>query len=91
MRIVYLYGIGGPEKKYRVLNYHFLKDSDITINNMVFTADVLKIRNPAVKEVYAIDNYKGLRAEYQHAVFKNTIDIWQEFKNTLITQGIKIF
>lgn len=45
-RQVYIYGLGGADKMYRVLAYHFITEEDITINNLVYWASMLRLHNP---------------------------------------------
>lgn len=46
-RQVYIYGLGGADKMYKVLAYHFITEEEITITNIVYHASMLKARNPA--------------------------------------------
>ena len=62
---VYLYGIAGAEKQYKVIAYQFLVDDDISIRNIAYTATMMKVKNPSIQRVFAIDNRKNLRRYYQ--------------------------
>lgn len=42
-RQVYIYGLGGADKMYRVLAYHFITEEDITINNLVYWASIAAV------------------------------------------------
>lgn len=90
-RQVYIYGLGGADKMYKVLAYHFITEEEITINNIVYHASMLKARNPSVETVYAIDNYYGLRNDYRASMYRSTIENCAIFKNILETQGIRIY
>lgn len=46
-RQVYIYGLGGADKMYKVLAYHFITEEEITITNIVYHASMLKARNSA--------------------------------------------
>lgn len=87
---VYIYGIGGADKQYKVLAYCFVMDEEVTIRNILYQAAMLKARNPSVEKVYAIDNYRGLRRDFNNSIRKNTIESCAIFKNILESQGIKI-
>lgn len=89
-RQVYIYGLGGADKMYRVLAYHFITEEEITINNLVYWAAMLRLHNPSVESVYAIDNYRGLRNDCRASMYKSTIENCAIFKNILETQGIRL-
>ena len=87
---VYLYGIAGAEKQYKVIAYQFLVDDDISIRNIVYSATMLKIKNPEVERVFAIDNRKGLRQDYQKSITLNTIESCYIFRDILETEGLEV-
>lgn len=80
-RQVYIYGLGGADKMYKVLAYHFITEEEITITNIVYHASMLKARNPSVETVYVIDNYPGLRNDCKASMYKSTIENCAIFKN----------
>ena len=88
-RQVYLYGISGAEKQYVTIAYRFLVDDDITIRNSVSEAVLLKMRNPAVEKVFAIDNMRGLRRDYMDSIKKHSIESCAVFKDILEREGIR--
>lgn len=90
-RQVYIYGLGGADKMYKVLAWHFITEEEITINEIVCQASILKMRNPSVETVYAIDNYYGLRNDCRASMYRSTIENCAIFKNILETQGIRIY
>lgn len=90
-RQVYIYGLGGADKMYKVLAYHFITEEEITIANIVYQASMLKMRNPSVETVYAIDNYHGLRNDFKASMYRSTIENCAIFKNILETQGIQLY
>lgn len=53
-RQVYIYGLGGADKMYKVLAYQFIVEDEISISNVIHRAFILKVRNPSVESVYAI-------------------------------------
>ncbi len=90
-RQVYIYGLGGADKMYKVLAYQFIVEDEISISNVIHRAFMLKVRNPSVESVYAIDNYRGLRDDCKASMYKSTIENCAIFKNILETQGIRIY
>ena len=90
-RQVYIYGLGGADKMYKVLAYHFITEEEITITNIVYHASMLKARNPSVETVYAIDNYPGLRNDCKESMYRSTIENCAIFKNILEIQGVQIY
>lgn len=87
---VYLYGIAGAEKQYKVIAYQFLVDDDISIRNIAYTATLMKVKNPSIQRVFAIDNRKNLRRDYQESIKKNTIESCYIFKDILETEGLEV-
>lgn len=90
-RQVYIYGLGGADKMYKVLAYQFIVEDEISISNVIHRAFMLKVRNPSVESVYAIDNYRGLCDDCKASMYKSTIENCAIFKNILETQGIRIY
>ena len=68
-RQVYIYGLGGADKMYKVLAYQFIVEDEISISNVIHRAFMLKVRNPSVESVYAIDNYRGLRDDCKASMY----------------------
>lgn len=62
---------------------------DLT-NNLVYWASMLRLHNPSVESVYAIDNYHGLRNDCRASMYRSTIENCAIFKNILETQGIQL-
>ena len=90
-RQVYIYGLGGADKMYKVLAYQFIVEDEISISSVIHRAFMLKVRNPSVESVYAIYNYRGLRDDCKASMYKSTIENCAIFKNILETQGIRIY
>ena len=91
MKRIFLYGIGGAEKQYRVLKYWVVEEEFISIMNIKYHADMLKIRNPSIEHVYAVDDRYGLYRDYMESIKKNSIESCAIFKDILEREGIKIF
>lgn len=90
MNQVILYGIAGAENQYRVIRYFIIDAELVSISNIVYQADTLRIKNPTVEHVYAVDNRRGLRRDYVESYKKNTIESYAIFKDILEREGIMI-
>lgn len=91
MKRIFLYGIGGADNQYRVLKYYAMEEETISIWNIKYQADMLKIKNPSVEHVYAVDDRTGLYRDYKESIKKNSIESCAIFKDILEREGIKIF
>lgn len=87
---IVLYGLGGAEKKYKALAYWAIYDSDISIENIICQAILMKNRNPSIKEIFAIDNRPGLKRDYTYSYTQNSIESCAEFRDQLQRYGLKI-
>lgn len=90
MNQVILYGIAGAENQYRVIRYFIIDAELVSISNIVYQANMLKIKNPTIEHVYAIDNRRGLRRDYVESYKRNTIESCAIFKDILEREGIMI-
>lgn len=90
MNIMFLYGIGGAEKKYGVLKYCFLKDNAVTTPNMIYEASRMRMINPCIEHVYAISRTFHLKKDFNRAMRENSIEGWAVFKDILEHEAIKI-
>lgn len=90
MKTVFLYGLGGAEKQYKVLRYTRMDDEDITIRNIVYEAEMMKVRYPSVEHVYAVDNRHNLGRDYMDSIKKNTIESCAIFKDILEREGLLV-
>lgn len=90
MNQVILYGIAGAENQYRVIRYFIIDAELVSISNIVYQANMLRIKNPTVEHVYAVDNRRGLRRDYVESYKKNTIESCAIFKDILEREGIMI-
>lgn len=82
-RKILLYGIGGPEKGYAVLEYYCIFEDDISIACIWNQAERMKRLNPCVRKVYVMDNRRGLRRDYQDSIRLNSIESHMIFKDIL--------
>ena len=88
---VLLYGIGGPDKAYGVLEYFCIFDtSRDVVRTIMYTAARMQANNPSIHHVYAIDNRRGLKRDYQESIRKNSIESHYVFKDILEREGMKI-
>lgn len=90
MNQVILYGIAGAENQYRVIRYFIIDAELVSISNIVYQANMLKIKNPTIEHVYAIDNRRGLRRDYVESYKRNTIESCAIFKDILEREGVMI-
>lgn len=87
---IYLYGIAGADKQYRVIRYTYIDDERVSIDTIKMYASWLKINYSAIEHVYAIDNRPGLGASYREAIRKDSIESMVVFKDILEREGIRV-
>lgn len=90
---IFLYGITGPDQMYRVAKYWCFFDVEsepVTIRDIIYQASMLRINNPSIEQVYAIDDRHGLRGDFRYAMKKNSIESWAIFKNILEREGLRV-
>lgn len=90
MKTIYLYGISGADQAYRVLKYQFIIEEEISIKEILYTATMMRVRNPSIEHVYAIDNRRGLKYDLQTAMKRNSIESWAIFKDILEREGLQV-
>lgn len=93
MNRIFLYGISGAHDQYRVVKYWCFFNIDeepVTIQDLMYQASALKVRNPSIEQVYAIDDRHGLRNDFRKAMKENSIEGWAIFKSILQTEGLRI-
>lgn len=90
MSQIILYGIAGASKAYTVLNYFCIYEEFISINAILRQAQGLRMRNPDVEHVYAIDNRHGLRRDYKESIKENSIESHYIFKDILEREGLLV-
>lgn len=91
MSQIILYGVSGASKAYTVLNYFCIYKEYISINAILRQAQGLRMKNPDVEHVYAIDNRYGLRRDYKESMKENSIESHYIFKDILEREGMKVF
>ena len=90
MSQIILYGLSGPSKAYAVLNYFCIYEEYVSIRSIQQEASLLRMKNPSVERVYAIDNRYGLRRDYRESMKQNSIESHYIFKDILEREGIQI-
>lgn len=96
MTTVYLYGLGGANQNYRVIRYtpveidSLIGSSFGVIRTLKYEAEMLRMKYPNIRQVFAIDNGRGLNRDYNDAWKKNSIESWVIFKDILEREGIEI-
>lgn len=83
MSQIILYGVSGASKAYY--------EEYISINAILRQAQGLRMKNPDVEHVYAIDNRYGLRRDYKESMKENSIESHYIFKDILEREGMKVF
>ena len=90
MKEIFLYGLSGPEDQYRVVRYSRIRENSISINEIIDTADMMRIRYPSIKQVWAIDSTLELYYDYRDAFKRNSVEGWIIFKDILERDGLRI-
>lgn len=90
MSQIILYGVSGPSQAYTVLNYYCIYEEFVSIRTIMDEANRLRMKNPSVDHVYAIDNRYGLRQDYRESMKQNTIESHYIFKDILEREGLQI-
>ena len=91
MNQIILYGFGGARDKYRVMKYFVIFDGNVSIRTMKNEAEVLKIKNPSIEHVYAVDNRRGLKKDFEESIRQNSIESCAIFKDIIEREGLLIF
>lgn len=89
-RQIILYGLGGPDIQYVALGYFVIYENDISIENIARMAQIMRMKNPTIESVYAIDNRRGLKRDYETSIKKHTIESCAIFKDLLERYGLKV-
>lgn len=87
MRQVILYGISGASRSYTVLGYFCIYEEFVSINTILGEARRLRMKNPSIEHVYAIDNRYGLRRDYKESMKQNSIESHYIFKDIFRKRG----
>ena len=91
MSQIILYGISGADEAYKVLNYFCIYEEYVSIRAIQDNASLLRLKNPSVKHVYAIDNRYGLRRDFRESMKKNSIESHIILKDILEREGMLVF
>lgn len=89
-RQIILYGLGGPENNYVPIRYECVYEEDISVLSIRHRAEMMKVFNPTIKHVWAIDNRPGLKRDFTYTIKRHNIESGVEFKDILEREGIKI-
>ena len=90
MKRIYLYGIAGADRNYRIIRYDILNQDVISIRNIIYYSMRMRIKYPTIEHIYAIDSRKGLGGDYLEAIRKNSIESYAVFKDILEREGLLI-
>lgn len=91
MRQVILYGVSGANQAYTVLNYYYcIYEEFVSIRTIMDEARRLKMKNPSIEHVYAVDNRYGLRRDYRESMKQNSIESHYIFKDILEREGMQV-
>lgn len=90
MKQIILYGLSGASKAYTVLDYFCIYEEFISIGTIRGEALRLRIKNPSIEHVYAIDNRYGLRRDYRESIKQNSIESHYIFKDILEREGMLV-
>ena len=90
MKQIILYGIAGAGDQYKVLRYFAINAEDVTIWYLRHCANMMRMENPTIERVYAVDNRYGLKREYMESYKRNTIESCAIFKDTLEREGLRV-
>jgi hypothetical protein len=91
MNQIILYGFGGARDQYRVMKYFVIFDDNVSIRTIKNEAEVLKIKNPSIEHVYAVDNRRGLKKDFEEGIRQNSIESCAIFKDIIEREGLLIF
>lgn len=91
MKQIFLYGITDLDGRYEIVAYSYIEQQEsFSINSIKQYASWLRLKNPRIVHVYAIDNRKGLAYEYKCTKRKNTFAENLAFRDILEREGLKI-
>ena len=91
MKQIFLYGIADLDGRYEIVAYSYMEQQEsFSISTVKHYATWLKVKNPSIAHVYAIDNRKGLGYEYKTTKRKNTFVENLAFRDILEREGLKI-
>lgn len=91
MNNIIIYGIGDAGYQYRVLQYHYFYEDNISTSYIKCKARFMQMANPSIEHVYMLTNRPGLKRKYIESLKKNTIESCAVFKDILEREGIRLF
>lgn len=91
MNQIILYGFGGARYNYRVIKYFAIFDECISIGTIKNEAGMLRIKCPSIEHVYAVDNRRGLKKDFENSIKENSIESCAIFKDLIEHEGLLIF
>lgn len=90
MKQVILYGIAGASKQYKAIKYWIIEEGYVSMTYIRRCANIMRMENPTIEHVYALDNRPGLCREFRYSTKVNSIESCAIFKDTLEREGIKV-
>ena len=87
---IILYGLGGADIQYVALSYFCVYEDDISIENIMRTAQIMSMTYPTIDIVYENDNRPILKKYFLISIKKHTIEICAIFKDLLERYGLKV-
>lgn len=89
---VLIYGLGGADKAYRVLDYYCIFDTNCDIIREIWNiAARLKVLNPSIERIFVMDDRRGLRRDFQNSLRGNSIESFAIFKDILEREAKEIY
>ena len=72
------------------MGYFCIYEEFVSINTILGEARRLRMKNPSIEHVYAIDNRYGLRRDYKESMKQNSIESHYIFKDILEREGMRV-
>lgn len=88
---IILYGLGGARDNYRVMKYFVIFDEYVSIKTLRDEAGLLVLKCPSIEHVYAVDNRKGLKRDFEESILKNSIESCVIFKDLMEREGLMVY
>lgn len=85
-----LYGFEGASQMYRPARYWAIQEGDLTVSEVKVQAIRMKEYYPSIREIWLIDNRRGLAWEYKAACKAGSIESYAVFKDTVEREGVRI-
>ena len=84
------YGIGGADVAYAVIAWYVMYPDEFSITNIWRRAASMKAYNPSIKQVFVVDNRRGLKKDYMEANRLKSVEGYAIFKDILEREGREI-